>query len=138
MHLPLARIPPAPISRGKGNSEMAQRVQVLLVCDLHGDETPAGQTVEFALDGAAYEIDVCEQHAGELRDRMAPYVGVARRAGGRGTSSPSRGGGRRRRRAGGSGDAARIREWARGQGLAVPERGRIPAELAEKYAAANR
>ena len=32
---------------------MAQRVQVLLVCDLHGDETPAAQTVEFALDGTA-------------------------------------------------------------------------------------
>jgi hypothetical protein len=117
---------------------MAQRVQVLLVCDLHGDETPATDTVEFALDGAAYEIDVCEQHAGELRERMAPYVGVARRSSGRGTSAQTRGGGRRRRRSSGSGEAARIREWARGQGLAVPERGRIPAELAEKFAAANR
>jgi len=37
---------------------MAQRVQVMLVCDLHGDETPASQTLEFALDGAAYEIDL--------------------------------------------------------------------------------
>src|SRR4051812_47212969 len=138
MHLPLARIPPAPISRGKGNSEMAQRVQVMLVCDLHGDETPATDTVEFALDGAAYEIDVCEQHAGELRERMAPYVGVARRAGGRGTTGASRSGGGRGRGSSGWGEAARMREWARSQGLAVPERGRIPAELAEKYAAANR
>jgi hypothetical protein len=64
---------------------------------------------------------------------LAGYVGAARRVGGRGTLSPS---GRRRHR--GGGDAARIREWARGQGLAVPERGRIPAELVEKYAAANR
>ena len=116
---------------------MAQRVQVLLVCDLHGDETPAGETVEFALDGSAYEIDVCEQHANELRDRMATYVGAARRAGGRGASAGSSRGGRRRRRSSGSGEAARIREWARGQGLAVPERGRIPADLAERYAKAN-
>jgi hypothetical protein len=116
---------------------MAQRVQVLLVCDLHGDETPAAQTVEFALDGSAYEIDVCDQHAGEMRDRFASYVGVARRAGGRSGASPA-GRARRRRRSSGSGEAARIREWARSQGLAVPERGRIPAELAEKYAAANR
>jgi hypothetical protein len=116
---------------------MAQRVQVLLVCDLHGDETPAGETVEFALDGATYEIDVCEQHAGELRERLSSYVGVARHAGGRGTSSGSARAGRRRRRSSGSGEAARIREWARGQGLPVPERGRIPAELAEKYARAN-
>src|SRR5438477_3448999 len=116
---------------------MAQRVQVLLVCDLHGDETPAAQTVEFALDGTAYEIDGCEQHAGELRERLATYVGVARRAGGRGGSAGSGRTGRRRRRSSGSGEAARIREWARSQGLAVPERGRIPAELADKYARAT-
>jgi hypothetical protein len=116
---------------------MAQRVQVMLVCDMHGDETPATETVEFAVDGAAYEIDVCETHASELRDRLAGYVGAARRVGARGALSPSSRGGRRRRRSSGTGDAARIREWARGQGLAVPERGRIPAELAEKYAAAN-
>jgi len=118
---------------------MAQRVQVMLVCDLHGDETPAAQTLEFALDGATYEIDLCDSHAGQLRESLAGFVGVARRVGGRGALSPNaRSGGRRRRRSSGSGDAARIREWAREQGLAVPERGRIPAELAEKYAAANR
>ena len=116
---------------------MAQRVQVLLVCDLHGDETPAGETVEFGIDGSTYEIDVCEQHAGELRDRLAAYVGVARRAGGRSASAGSSRAGRRRRRSSGSGEAARIREWARSQGLAVPERGRIPAELAEQYARAH-
>ena len=117
---------------------MAQRVQVMLVCDLHGDETPASQTLEFALDGVTYEIDLCDDHAGQLREGLAGFVGVARRLGGRGTLSPSsRSSSRRRRRGGGSGDAARIREWARGQGLAVPERGRIPADLAEKYAAAN-
>ena len=116
---------------------MAQRIQVMLVCDLHGDETAATETVELALDGSAYELDLCDQHAGELRDRLAAYVGVARRAGGRGPSSTAGRGARRRRRSSGSGDAARIREWARSQGLAVPERGRIPADLAEKYAAAK-
>ena len=113
---------------------MAQRVQVILVCDLHEDETPGTETVTFALDGSSYEIDVCEPHGKELRDAFAPFVGAARRGSGR---SSSRGGGRRRRR-GGSGEAAQIREWARSQGLSVPERGRVPAELAEKYAAAHR
>jgi len=112
---------------------MAQRVQVTLVCDVHGDETPAGETVEFGLDGQSYEVDLCEHHAGELRDRLAGYVGVARRAG-RSPSASGRAG--RRRRGSGGGEAARIREWAREQGLAVPERGRIPADLADKYAAA--
>jgi hypothetical protein len=114
---------------------MAQRVQVILVCDLHDDETPGTETVTFGLDGSSYEIDVCEQHGAQLRDAFATYVGAARRSAGRGSSRPSGSG--RRRRSRGSGDAARVREWARGQGLAVPERGRIPADLAEKYAAAN-
>src|SRR3954449_1869995 len=117
---------------------MAQRVQVMLVCDLHGDETPAGQTLEFALDGAAYEIDLCDEHAAQLREGLAGFVGVARRVSGRGASSPNgRSGSRRRRRSSGSGDAARIRVGARSQGRAVPERGRIPAELAGKYAASQ-
>jgi hypothetical protein len=114
---------------------MAQRVQITLICDVHGDETPANGTVEFGLDGQRYEVDVCEEHAARLRDALAAYVGVARRTGGRGALSPARGG---RRNRGGSGEAARIREWARGQGLAVPERGRIPAELAQRYSAANK
>jgi len=116
---------------------MAQRVQVTLVCDLHGDETPAGETVTFGLDGSTYQIDLCGEHAGQLREAFAGYVGAARRASGRGGSTASSGGGdrRRRRRSRGSGEAAAIREWARERGLAVPERGRIPAELAAKYAA---
>jgi hypothetical protein len=114
---------------------MAQRIQVLLVCDLHDDETPGTETVRFGLDGASYEIDVCDRHAAELRDRLAGYVGAGRRTGARGELSAGRT--RRRRSRGGSGDAARIREWARSQGLPVPERGRIPAELTAKYAAAN-
>jgi len=113
---------------------MAQRVQVILVCDLHEGETPGTETVTFAVDGSAYEIDVCDDHGKALRDAFAPYVGAARRAGGR-SGRPA---GSRRRRRSGSGEAAQIREWARGQGLAVPERGRVPAELAEKYAAAHR
>src|SRR4051812_35269095 len=115
-------------------SNMAQRIQVLLVCDLHDDETPGTETVTFTLDGSSYEIDLCEQHAVKMRERFAPYVGAGRRAGGRGDLS---GRSRRRRNRGGSGEAARIREWARAQGLAVPERGRIPAELAAKYAASQ-
>jgi nucleoid-associated protein Lsr2 len=111
---------------------MAQRVQVILVCDLHDDDTPGTETVPFAMDGTSYEIDLCDRHAAEMRDSLARYVGAARRGSGR-----SGGGGRRRRGRGGSGEAAKIREWARSQGLPVPERGRIPADLADKYAAAH-
>ena len=111
---------------------MAQRVHVLLVCDLHGDETPGDETVAFSLDGAAYEIDLCAQHADEMRDALSSYVGAARRAGGRSS-------GRRRGRAGrvGGASSSEIREWARDQGLEVNERGRIPVSIVDRYNAAH-
>lgn len=110
---------------------MAQRVQVLLICDMHEGETPATETVAFSVAGSAYEIDLCNEHAAALRDSVAPFVGSARRAQGRG------GGGRRRRGSGSASRAGEIRDWARSQGLDVPARGRIPADLAAKYDAAH-
>ena len=59
---------------------MAQKVQVTLVDDLDGSE--AEETVSFSLDGAAYEIDLSEQNASELRSAFDRYVEAARRAGG--------------------------------------------------------
>jgi hypothetical protein len=113
---------------------MAQRVQVLLVCDLHDDDTPGTETVNFALDGAAYEIDVCDRHAAKLREAFAPYLGAARRAGRVGA------GGRRRRGRGGAGkiDPAEVRAWARSNNIAVNERGRISADLLDRYASAKK
>jgi hypothetical protein len=109
---------------------MAQRVQVLLVCDLHDDDTAGTETVSFGLDGSNYEIDLCEQHAGQLREAVAPYLAAGRRSG--------RPGGRRGRRGrtGATGvDSAAVREWAKAHGVKVSERGRISAEVLEQYAA---
>jgi len=51
---------------------MAQRVQVMLLCDLHDeDEVEGVETVAFGLDGTAYEVDACEEHATALRDAFA-------------------------------------------------------------------
>jgi Lsr2 len=112
---------------------MAQRVQVLLTCDIHGDDTPGTETVSFALDGTAYDIDVCDAHAAELRDAFASYTGTARRAG-RGSRATGRA--RRGRTATGV-DPAAVRAWARSSGVKVSERGRISADILEKYAAAG-
>jgi Lsr2 len=111
---------------------MAQRVQILLVCDLHSDDTPGAETVRFTVDGAAYEIDVCERHAAELRDSFAPYIAAGRRAGRSG--SPSR---RRGRRSAGGVDPAAVRAWAKSHNITVSERGRISADLMARYAASN-
>jgi hypothetical protein len=112
---------------------MAQKVQVLLVDDLDGGE--ASETVSFALDGNNYEIDLSGKNAVELRDALAKYVGSARKAG-RSTSSAGRSSSRRS--SGGStsmdrDQAAAIRSWAKGKGLKVSDRGRIPATIIEQY-----
>src|SRR5260370_25595837 len=57
---------------------VAQKVQVLLVDDLDGGE--ADETVAFALDGAAYEIDLSRKNADSLQDAVSKYVAAARKA----------------------------------------------------------
>jgi hypothetical protein len=109
---------------------VAQRVEVVLVDDLDG--TPADETVSFGLDGATYEIDLTVANAQALREALAPYLGHARRTGGR-RSSGRRGSASASR----SSDAAAVRAWAREQGIAVSERGRIPADVVAKFEAAN-
>jgi hypothetical protein len=118
---------------------MAQKVQVMLVCDLHADEVEGSETLTFGLDGSTYEIDVCDEHAAEMRDAFAPFVGAARRAG-RTASAPtqrrsSAGGGRKA--AGGNERVGEIREWARKNGHQVSERGRISGTVMAAYEAAH-
>ena len=58
---------------------MVQKVTVVLEDDLTGG--PAEQTVRFALDGTAYEIDLSAQNAAAFGTQLAPYIEHARRAG---------------------------------------------------------
>lgn len=110
---------------------MAQRVQVILVDDVSGGD--ATETVEFALDGVTYEIDLNDENATRLREDLAPWIGQARRSGGRrqtrrrGSSSTS----------GSSEDLSKIREWGRENGFKVSSRGRVSQELRDAYAAAH-
>ena len=112
---------------------MAQRVNVVLVDDLDGSD--AVETVSFALDGVDYEIDLSEQHAGELRNALALYIGHGRRTGGR--RRKSSGGSAKSPAAAGGPSPSEIRAWARENGWDVPERGRVAADVREAYAAAH-
>ena len=109
---------------------MAQRVQVLLVCDLHDDDTEGTETIRFSVDSAAYEIDLCGSHASAMRESFAPYVGAARRAG-----RVTTGAGRRKVATGV--DPAAVRAWAKSNGIKVSERGRVGADVIEQYTAAG-
>jgi nucleoid-associated protein Lsr2 len=105
---------------------MAQKVQVILVDDIDGG--PADETLSFSLDGVSYEIDLSTANAAKLRGSFAPYVGHARKVGGR--SSAGRG---RARRGSGDNRTAQIREWARANGHPVNERGRVAGGIVAAY-----
>src|SRR6266550_3331513 len=103
---------------------MAQRLTIALEDDLTGG--PAEQTVRFAFDGIAYEIDLSAKNAASFGKQLAPYLEHARRAG---RAQPRRAG----RAAASRPRSGDIRAWAKEHGLAVSERGRIPAGVLEQY-----
>jgi hypothetical protein len=106
---------------------MAQKVHITLEDDLDGGD--ASETVAFGLDGRSYEVDLNDKNAKALRDALAKYVAVARRAGGRSGAA------KRRVQVGTS--AREIRDWARSNGHKVPDRGRIPSDIREAFEAAH-
>ncbi|SHE74789.1 histone-like nucleoid-structuring protein Lsr2 [Streptoalloteichus hindustanus] len=113
---------------------MAQKVTVQLVDDLDGSE--ANETVEFALDGVTYQIDLSEANAEKLRKSLADFVGAARRAAGGRRRSAGRGPARPAPARPAAADREQnqaIREWARKRGMKVSDRGRIPADVLEAY-----
>src|SRR5262245_38199 len=107
---------------------MATKITVALEDDLDGG--PAVETVRFAVGGAEYEIDLNKKNAAAFRKKLAPFIEHARKAGRRS-----------RRRAGRSAPGrergAAIRAWANQQGIPVSARGRIPADVMERYEAAT-
>lgn len=104
---------------------MAQHVRIELVDDLDGSS--AQETVAFAIDGVAYEIDLSEGNASKLRESLTPWTTHARRVGGRKT----------KQRINMGSDNQKIRAWALEQGLEVSARGRISAEIRDAYAQAH-
>jgi hypothetical protein len=105
---------------------MAQKVSVALEDDLDG--SPAVETVRFGLGGAEYEIDLSKKNARAFRKGLSQFVEHARKAGRVQSRRAARSPASRQR----SGD---IRAWAKGQGIALSERGRIPASVVQQYEA---
>lgn len=114
---------------------MAKRVIHELIDDLDG--SAAVETVPFALDGIAYEIDVSETNAAKLRDALAPFTAAATKVGHGGPrlrlvrSAPTRTPADRER-------LTAIRQWARANGYEISDRGRISSEIIAAYEEAQR
>ncbi|CAN5274560.1 MAG: histone-like nucleoid-structuring protein Lsr2 [Nocardioides sp.] len=105
---------------------MAQKVQITLVDDIDGSE--ADETVSFALDGTSYEVDLSAANADKLREALAGYVGAGRKL------SKS---GRAYKKTAVGASPREVRDWAKSAGHAVPDRGRIPADVQKAFDAAH-
>jgi hypothetical protein len=75
-----------------------------------------------------YEIDLNKKNARAFRKKLTPFVEHARKAGPGQRRGPGRTASSRQR-------SAEIRAWAKARGLAVSDRGRIPASVAGQYEA---
>jgi hypothetical protein len=113
---------------------MAKHTIIRLLDDLN-PEQEAAETVRFGLDGVQYEIDLTSRHAKELRAALEPFRYVARRAQ---ASASATGNGKRSNGNGGRDrDHNRlVREWARGEGYPVANKGRVSPRIMAEYSAA--
>lgn len=115
---------------------MAMKRIVELVDDIDGKPIPdgTGETIDFAVDGVTYTIDLGTKNAKAFRKALDPYLAHATRTGGRRrihttAAAPDRARHRDEIRA--------IRNWARANGYSISNRGRIPAEVEQAYHAAH-
>jgi Lsr2 len=107
---------------------MATRTTISHEDDLDGG--PAQETLRFSLGATEYEIDLNAHNAAAFRQQLAPFAARARKAGNGRGAWPARASSSRQH--GGA-----IRAWAKGQGIRVGDRGRIPASIIERYEAAT-
>lgn len=105
-----------------------RKTQIILIDDVDG--SPADRTIQFSLNGSAFEIDLSEANAQRLEKAMAPFVEKASKV----TRAASKG---KRPAAGGRSFSQSVRLWAKEQGITVPDRGRVPNEVIDQYNAAH-
>lgn len=70
---------PVRLLRGNG-AHVAQKVEIVRIDDLTGEEGGAVHTVRFDLDGVGYEMELSIRSETTLRDALQPFISCARRA----------------------------------------------------------
>lgn len=109
--------------------------KTLIVDDLTGE--PGAKTRTLRFEGVDYEIDLTEASFADLRAALKPYLRAARAVSGPAPAQRGRATTSRRSAPRGSGDAAAIRAWARANGVAVTERGRVAPAVRAAWEAAG-
>ena len=111
---------------------MATITKTFTVDDIDGSQNDVS-TVQIALDNVSHEIDLSADNATRLREQLARFVENGKKVttrpldrkakrGRAGTSAPV-----------GREQAQAVRDWARNNGYAVSERGRIPKSVQEAF-----
>jgi hypothetical protein len=107
-----------------------KRTIIELIDDLDGT-TPEATTITFGIDGKMYEIELGERNEVRLRKALAPFLEKARPVRQKRTPKKRTTGKRQRP------EPAKVREWAAKNGVEVADKGRIPQEVMDQYAAAS-
>lgn len=112
---------------------VATKMITELVSDISGKpiERGKGRSVDFSYEGVLYRVDLTNDEVADFENALRPYLEAGRKIEGQ----------RRRTHASSTKkrdfDPAAVRAWAAGQGIEVSPRGRIKAEIVEKYRAAG-
>lgn len=122
---------------------MAERTITQLFDDLDQTEIAEGkgESIEFALHGTTYRIDLKRSNVTKFEKALAPFVEAATQLRGA-KSSPRAATSTRRRNArpknAGKNSTSAVRDWAAANGLEVNSRGRIPAAVQNAFDAAQK
>ena len=112
---------------------MAQHFQVRYTDDIDGSDLgETANTLSFAFEGKEYSIDLSDDNAEAFRQTIAPYIEAGHRVASAKAKAARKTTGKTP-----PADTKAIREWARENGYDVSDRGRIPADVMDAYAAAN-
>jgi hypothetical protein len=108
---------------------MARKTSLVIVCDFPHDKMLEGfESMTFALNGSAHEIDLCDAHGKEFSEKIGQYAQYGRRM--RVSARPPK-----IRRTSNHDRTAEIREWARQLGLDIKDKGRLRASVIAAYEA---
>lgn len=112
---------------------MAKKHITQLIDDLDGSVLRDGTTINFSLEGRAYEIDLSEKNVKKLREAFEPFTSAGRAVGS--SSAPGRRASRGRTPS--LRDLADVRAWAEKNGFEINARGRISSNVLAAYDAAH-
>lgn len=109
---------------------MARKELIQYVDDVDGSVLEADdvEVVHFSLDGKQYRLDVSKGNAEKFRELLRPYMKA-----GNLVVNPRR----QKKGSRGNSDTAKIRQWARDNGIEVSDRGVIREEIVERYRKAH-